>query len=86
MGDSTVNMHPALAVERIRESVEHALKGDLKQCLVTLPTYFRVEIRFKDHTKAKHAGFYPGASTIDPFTIGFETDDYFEVLRFFHFM
>jgi D-amino peptidase len=86
LGDSTANIHPALAVERIREGVVNALKGELKQCLVALPEKFRVEIRFKEHHKAGHAGFYPGAGMLDPFTVGFETDDYFEVLRFFHFM
>jgi len=86
VGDSTVNIHPALAVEHIRDGMAKALKGDLKQCLVTLPEHFKVEIRFKEHIKAKHASFYPGINTVDPFTVCFETDDYFEVLRFFHFM
>ncbi len=86
VGDSTVNIHPMLAVARIREGASQALKGDLKQCLVKLPDQFKVEIRFKDHTKAKHAAFYPGAKALDPFTVSFETGDYFEVLRFFHFM
>ncbi|MGA9398086.1 MAG: M55 family metallopeptidase [Anaerolineaceae bacterium] len=86
VGNSTVNIHPALAVERIRDGMARALKGDLKKCLLALPEKFRVEIRFKDHTKARHASFYPGACAIDPFAVGFETGDYFEVLRFFHFM
>jgi D-amino peptidase len=86
VGESTVNLHPDLAVERIRDGMAQALKGDLKHCLVALPEKFRVEIRFKDHPKAKRAGFYPGVITVDPFTVGFETDDYFDVLRFFMFM
>ena len=86
VGNSTVNLHPAVARERIRAGAEKAFKGDLKQCLVVLPENFRVEIRFKEHHKARHASFYPGAFAVDPFTIGFETDDYFEVLRFFMFL
>ena len=86
VGESTVNLHPDLAIERIRDGMAQALKGDLKQCLLVLPENFRVEIRFKDHSKAKRAGFYPGVITVDPFTVGYETDDYFDVLRFFMFM
>lgn len=86
IGEATVNMHPDLAVEHIREAAEIALKGDLKKCLVALPGKFHVEIRFKEHHKARRAGFYPGVITVDPFTVGYETDDYFEVLRFFMFM
>ena len=86
IGDATVNLHPDVAIERIRAAAEKALKGDLKKCLVVLPEKFHVEIRFKDHTKAKHSGFYPGATQVDHFTVAFESRDYFEVLRFFSFM
>jgi D-amino peptidase len=86
VGDSTVNIHPADAVDRIREGAASALQGDLKKCLVDLPEKFRVEIRFKEHKHAKRSGFYPGARLEDPFTVVFETEDYFEVLRFFFFM
>jgi D-amino peptidase len=86
IGEATVNVHPDLAVERIRAAAEKALKGDLKKSLVALPEKFHAEIRFKDHTKAKHGGFYPGATQVDPFTVAFESGDYFEVLRFFSFM
>jgi D-amino peptidase len=83
VGDSTVNTHPSVAVERIRMEAEKALKGDLTRCLVALPDAFKVEIRFKDHTKARHASFYPGAVASDAFTVAYEAKDYFEVLRFF---
>lgn len=86
IGEATLSIHPDVAVERIREAAEKALKGDVKKCLVALPEKFQVEIRFKDHTKAKKAGFYPGAIQVDPFTVSFETGDYFEVLRFFSFV
>jgi D-amino peptidase len=85
IGEATLNIHPALAVERIRAEAEKALKGDLKKCLVALPEKFRVEIRFKDHTKARHASFYPAATLVDPFTVLYECKDYFDVLRFFSF-
>lgn len=86
VGDSTVNIHPAQAVEQIRAGAEKAFKADLKKCLVTLPENFRAEIQYKDHTKARRSSFYPGAIPVDPFTVAFESTDYFEVLRFFMFM
>jgi D-amino peptidase len=86
IGEATVNIHPDTAVESIRAAAEKALKGDLKKCLVDLPENFRVEVRFKEHTKARKAGFYPGATLADPFTVTFEHKDYFEVLRFFTFI
>ncbi|MBN2256993.1 MAG: M55 family metallopeptidase [Anaerolineaceae bacterium] len=86
IGEATLNLHPDVAIEHIRAEAEKSLQGDLKKCLVTLPEQFRVEIRFKNHTKAKHGGFYPGATQVDPFTVAYEAKDYFEVLRFFSFM
>jgi D-amino peptidase len=79
--DEVKSVNPAITTVAVK-----ALKGDLKHCLVALPDKFKVEIRFKDHPKAKRAGFYPGVITVDPFTVGFESDDYFDVLRFFMFM
>jgi D-amino peptidase len=86
IGNSTINIHPQLAVEQIRSGVEQALKGDLKQYLIKLPEKFSVDIRFKDHTKAYSSSFYPGVSLPEPYTIHFETKDYFEVLRMFAFV
>jgi D-amino peptidase len=36
-GDSTISIHPQLAVENIREGVRKALEGDLSSCLIELP-------------------------------------------------
>lgn len=85
IGNSTVSIHPHLAIERIRAEVETALKGDLSRCCVPLPDHFAVEIRYKNHTDAYHVSFFPGASLKEPHTVQFEADDYFEVLRFFSF-
>jgi D-amino peptidase len=84
-GDATSSIHPALAVERIRAAVETALKGDVASFLVAMPPHFSVEVRFKLHTNARQASFFPGAHLADPHVVRFEADDYFEVLRFFMF-
>lgn len=85
IGNSTINIHPDLAIEKIQEGVTRALKGDLSGCLVSLPEYFVLDIQFKDHIKARKYSFYPGAKLKDPTTVSFEHKDYFEVLRFLLF-
>jgi len=86
VGDSTVNIHPHLAVERIRAGAERALKGDLSRCRVPMPAHFAVEIAYKSHFTAYGNSFYPGARLAAANTIQFESDDYFEVMRFFSFV
>lgn len=85
VGNSTVSIHPHLAVQRTRDGVEKALKDDVSQCLIPLPSYFSVEVKYKDHARAYRASFFPGATLAEPYTVLFESDDYFEVLRFFLF-
>jgi len=85
-GSSTVNIHPQLAVERIRAGVERALRGDRSRCLVPMPPHFVAAIGYKDHFNAYTHSFYPGARQVAANAIQFESDDYFEVLRFFSFV
>jgi len=85
VGNSSINIHPDLAVNRIREGVAKALAGDLSKCLVTLPALFSTEIQFKEHSKAYTYSFYPGAKLKDPQAVLFEHQDYYEVLRFLFF-
>ena len=81
VGNSTVSIHPHLAVERIRESVQAALKGDVSKCRVQLLKRFYVEIKYKEHSKAYKSSFYPGVTLKEPTVIQFEADDYYEILR-----
>jgi len=85
-GGSTLNLHPELAVEKIRAGVHKALSGGYAACRVALPAHFVVEIGFKQHIHAYAASFYPGASQKDEHTLRFETDSYFEVLRMVAFV
>jgi D-amino peptidase len=86
VGDSTVSIHPQLAVEKIREGAQRALEGDVSRCQLQMPERFSVEIEYRDHAKAYRSSFYPGASQKSPHAIQFETDDYFEVLRLISFV
>lgn len=82
---STISIHPQLAVSRIKEGVELALKRDLSSFRVDLPPHFRMEMRFRDHADAYIASFFPGVTTVDPHTVSFESDGYFELLRLLMF-
>ncbi len=85
-GGATINIHPKLAVERIRAGVQKALEADPARCLLRLPERFSVEIRYKDHAKAYASSFYPGARLSDDYTVQFESGDYFDVLRLLTFI
>jgi len=51
-----------------------------------MPAHFVAEINFKEHTRATRGGFYPGAQQMDSRTVLFESDDWWEVLKFFSFV
>ena len=82
IGDSTLNIHPALAVCRIREGARRALQGDLSICQLALPSQFHLEVGFHRPHIAYRASFYPGARLKDPLTVAFESDNCESLLRF----
>jgi D-amino peptidase len=86
IGDSTISIHPELALEKITEGVKLALMNDLSKCLIDLPKSFSVEILYKAHAQAYRASFYPGVKQIESHRIQFETSDYFEVIRALSFI
>jgi D-amino peptidase len=86
LGDASINIHPHSAIEKITEGVQSALQDDVSICRLALPEYFTVEISYKEHAMARKASFFPGAKLKEPHSIGFESDDYFEVLRLFSFV
>ncbi|UCF62217.1 MAG: M55 family metallopeptidase, partial [Anaerolineaceae bacterium] len=85
-GNSTTSIHPNLAVDRIREGAQKALEGDLSKCTIDLPKHFSTTITFRDHAKAYRLSFFPGATLVEPHTIEFKADDYFEILRLLAFL
>ncbi len=85
IGGSTVNLHPELATTRIRAGVAQALTGEMAQYQLSLPAHFSLEVRYRTHTKAYQYGFFPGAKQKDTFTVQFDTENYFDVLRFLLF-
>ncbi len=81
-GDSVISQHPARSIKMIREGVNRALSGNLTSEILQIPQDLEFSIEFKKHQDAYRAAFYPGAVQIDPMTVGFKTNDYFEVMRF----
>jgi D-amino peptidase len=85
IGNSTLNLQPALAASRIRQGVARALAGDLAQCQVSLPEQFAVDVTYRLHYEAYRMGFYPGAQQIGPFSVRLTSNSYYEVMRFLLF-
>lgn len=81
-GDSVISQHPAQSIRMIQAGVSNAIRGDLSKGLITIPEKLEFSIEFKKHQDAYRASFYPGADLLNPVTVGFKTQDYFEVLRF----
>lgn len=84
-GGAVVSMHPDAAVRAIREGVRKGIKN-AKNCFVPLPDYFEMTVRFKDHKIAYSKSFYPGATLEEEKNVCFASDDWFEMLRFSHFV
>lgn len=84
-GNAVRSIHPQLAIQRIRETVEQALLRSMSVPDIKLPEHFILDVRYREHSKAFSASFYPGVTQLDSHTIRFETDDWLEVLRMKHF-
>lgn len=85
-GNSTINIHPELAADMIKEKVKEALTSDLEKCKLQLPDEFNVVIRYKNHKDAYSKSFYPGVEKLDENTISFRSNNYIEVLRLFNYV
>lgn len=84
-GKCTISIHPKKSVKKIKELVKAALQTDYTSCKINLPEKFEVEIGYLKQETAYRNSFYPGAKLIMPKVVSFETNDYYEVLRLFHF-
>lgn len=85
IGGGVYALHPDEAVERIRAAAEQAFKA-APRCQVKLPSHFSTEIYFREHAAAYSKSFYPGACLKEGKRVCFESDDWYEVLRFYHFV
>lgn len=86
VGNSTVSIHPDVAVDRIRREVASALREDINKFNIELPKEFKLEIQYVNHYDAYTYSLYPGAELIDERTIRFASQDYFDIIRAILFM
>ena len=84
-GGGAVSIHPDEAVERIGAAAAKAVKNG-ENCKVPMPEHFHMEIEFVKHSVAYSKHFYPGAVLKGAKTVCFDHDDWYEVLRFCHFV
>ena len=84
-GGGAVSIHPDEAVERIGAAAAEAVKH-AADCKVPMPEHFHMEIEFIKHSMAYSKHFYPGAELKGEKTVCFDHEDWYEVLRFCHFV
>ena len=84
-GAAASSIHPAVAVREIQARVTDSL-ANADKCLLTLPDRFDMVICFKEHKRAYDRSFYPGARLVDSTQVAFTADDWYEMLRFCHFV
>jgi D-amino peptidase len=85
-GSAVISRHPEVVREEIFQGMKAALsREDLSDCILPLPDHFSITVEYNDWNKAHSYSFYPGAVAVDAKTVRFESDDYFEVMRFMHF-
>lgn len=86
VGNSTVNIHPELALDLIKDGVENSLKGDLSRYKIELPKSFDLEVGYKEHFTALRYSNYPGVERTGVKSIKFTHTDYMEVVRAMKFL
>ena len=84
-GGGVVSIHPDKAVQLIGDGAKAAAKAG-KKCKPALPADFDTLVRFKEHKHAYSKSFYPGAELEEGKAVRFRSDDWFEMLRFYHFV
>lgn len=85
VGGAVISLHPDVAVKQIQEAAAKAVKA-APQCAVLMPKHFDLTVRFREHAQAYSKSFYPGASLEDEKNVCFATGDWYEALRFCHFV
>lgn len=86
IGDSTVNIHPELALDLICDGVEESLNKDLSKYKLELPKSFELEVGYREHFTALKYSNYPGIERIGAKSIKFAHTDYMEVIRAMKFL
>ena len=84
-GAAASSIHPAVAVREIQVKAAESL-AHIDACRLTLPSRFDMTVCFKEHKRAFSQSFYPGAKLEDGTNVSFSSDNWYEMLRFCHFV
>ena len=85
-GASTISMSPAAAQAAIRAGVESALKGNLKDCIITALIKCVLDVTYVTPDLAFEKSFYPGVKHLGNRTNRIETDNFFDIMRALRFI
>lgn len=86
-GGSVTSEHPDIIKGKLFAAAKEAVAGiAAMKAKIKLPDAFRTEINFKSHGKALRAAYYPGAKQAGAHTVTFDTDDFYEFLRYYMFV
>lgn len=85
-GNSTINIHPDLALEIIEKEVENSIDKDMSDRIVELPKEFELEIRYKLHGVLEKNINYPGTEKIDSKTLKLKSNDFLEITKALRFL
>ncbi|MBC8589412.1 M55 family metallopeptidase [Paratissierella segnis] len=85
-GNSTINLHPELACDLIKQGVKEILSKDLSYNRIELPKSFILEMRYREHKDAYKRQFYPGVIKTDENTISLKSNDYMDIVKAVHFL
>jgi len=85
-GESVISIQPALARDRIREGLEHALRSDLAAHVQPRADHYALRLRFKHHGHAYRNSFYPGARLEGAETVAFDCSDFLDIMQILNFM
>ena len=80
VGASTTSLHPADAIDAVRQGAESALAG-ASHPLPQRTAAWHLDIEYADVATAYVRGFYPGAEQTGPRTVTRDCDDCFDMLR-----
>lgn len=86
IGEATVHLHPAEALERISAGVQRALASRAARALPKPPKRPVVDLKFKETRRAHRFSFYPGAERTGDLSVRLRCADCYGILRAVQFI
>jgi len=77
---AVISKHPSITNAEIYETVQKALKKDLKNNLVPMPEEIEIEVEYRTHKEAYNCSFFPGCQLKGTDKIVFKTKNYYDAL------